>query len=290
MPPRSLIELFEGNEALASCSLRPSAKGPDCAIGSSSLQRQGVSGHRPPFRHRARAVQASDPGQGGGPPTVCRLLYTHSVSHAHFPDTFSLRGVHTSRTRMAQGVCSAHVISLHLTLSILMFHPPSLLFPDGHLETTFPTLASAPSLPNCSRSESAGPAHFRTSGVEFGYLADPTHSTGCEPKELNKITSADGDTTPINDPNYDNISDFSKITRQNTALFDVSTMLETSFSHVSHGNFALQRASQESMPRETVAGQEREKEGLISVAESMSKKSRRNSIRSHSLQTQRILF
>ena len=61
---------------------------------------------------------------------------------------------------MAQGVCSAHVISLHLTLSILMFHPPSLLFPHGHFETTFPTLTSAPSLPNCSRSESAGQAHF----------------------------------------------------------------------------------------------------------------------------------
>ena len=85
---------------------------------------------------------------------------THSVSHAHFSDTLSLRGVQTSRTRMAQGVCSAHVTSLRLTLSILMLHPPSLLFPDGHFETTFPTLTSAPSLPTCSRSESAGQAHF----------------------------------------------------------------------------------------------------------------------------------
>ena len=34
------------------------------------------------------------------------------------------RGVQTSRTRMAQGVCSAHVISQHLTFSFLMFHPP----------------------------------------------------------------------------------------------------------------------------------------------------------------------
>ena len=53
------------------------------------------------------------------------LLYTHSVSHAHFSDTFSLRGVQMSRTRMVQGVYSAHVISLHLTLSMLMFHPLS---------------------------------------------------------------------------------------------------------------------------------------------------------------------
>ena len=125
---------------------------------------------------------------------VRRGVHTHSVSHAHFSDTFSLRGVQTSRTRTARGVCSAHVISLHLTLSILM-------------ETTF---LSAQSLPDFTRSESAGQAHFRTSGGEFGCLADPTHSTGFEPKEFDKITSADGATTPINDPNYDNISDFSK--------------------------------------------------------------------------------
>ena len=97
---------------------------------------------------------------------------TQSVSHAHFLCTFSLRDAQT-RTRVAQGVCSAHVISLHLTFSILMFHPPSLLFPHGHFDNSFP---SAPSLPNCSRSESAGQAHLRTSGEEFGYLADPTHS------------------------------------------------------------------------------------------------------------------
>ena len=98
------------------------------------------------------------------------------MSHAHFLCAFSLYDVQT-RTRMAQGVCSAHVISLHLTLSIVMFHPPSLLFPHGHFDTSFP---SAPSLPNCSRSESSGHAHFRATGEEFGCLADPTHSTESE--------------------------------------------------------------------------------------------------------------
>ena len=103
-----------------------------------------------------------------------RWVYTHSVSHAHFLCTFSLRDVLTSRTRMAQGVCSAHVMSLHLALSIPMFHPPSLLFPHGHFDTTFP---SAPSSSSFTRLESAGQAHFRTSAGEFGYLTDPTHST-----------------------------------------------------------------------------------------------------------------
>ena len=91
-------------------------------------------------------------------------VHTHSVSHAHCSGTFSLRGVLSSRTRTAQGVCSAHVVSFHSTFSLVMFHPPSLLFPHGHFDTSF---QSAPSLPNCSRSESAGQAHFRTSGEEF---------------------------------------------------------------------------------------------------------------------------
>ena len=117
---------------------------------------------------------------------------------------------------------------------------------------------SAQSLPNCSRSESAGQAHFRSCGGEFGHLGDATHSTSCEPEEFDKISSADGDTTPINDPNYDNTSHFSKITRENTGLFGVSTMLEASVSHVSDGE------SKDSMHRETVARQrEREKKEKV---------------------------
>ena len=108
--------------------------------------------------------------------TVCATgcVHTHSVSHAHFLCSFSLRDVQTSRTRMAQGVCSAHVISLHRALSVLVFHPPSLLFPHGHFNTTFP---SAPSSSSITRPKSAGQAHLRTSVGESGYLADPTHST-----------------------------------------------------------------------------------------------------------------
>ena len=118
-------------------------------------------------------------------------------------------GFHTCSRNysVCDGVCSAHVISLHLALSFLMFHPPSLLFPHGHFDTTFP---SAPSSSNCARPESAGQSHFRTSSEEFGYVADPTHSTGYEPNEFDKITSVDRDMTPINDPNHDSISDFSK--------------------------------------------------------------------------------
>ena len=209
------------------------------------------------------------------------------MSRALFSHTVSLRDEQTSRARMAQGVCSAHVISLHLALSILMFHPPSLLFPHSHFDTTVP---SAPSSSSFTLPKSAGQTHFRTSAGEFGQLADPTRSTSYEPKEFDKITSVDGDTTPINDPNHDSMSNFSKITRENTEQFGVPSMFETSVSHVSHGEFALQREIQESVPRETVARQREraEREGsLISVAESMSRKSRRKRIKSHSLQTHR---
>ena len=126
--------------------------------------------------------------------------------------------------------------------AILMFHPPSLRFPHGHLDTWF---LSAPSLPNCSRPKNAGPAHFRTSGEEFGYLADPTHSTGYEPKEFNQITSADGDTTPINDPNYDNISDFS--------------MFEASVSHVSQVSFLFREKAKKACIGKPLLDRERRK-------------------------------
>ena len=114
---------------------------------------------------------------------------------AHFPCrtriflTHSLSGVQTSRTRVAQGVCSAHVIPLPLTLSIFSCFI-SLVCCSRTVTLTLRSRLYLP-CPNCSRSESAGPAHFRTSGQEFGYLADPAHSTGYEPKEFDMNTSAD---------------------------------------------------------------------------------------------------
>ena len=86
-------------------------------------------------------------------------------------------------------------------------------------------------------------------------MADPTHSTGHEPKEFDKTISRAGETTLVNDTNYDNISDFSKITRENTGLFGVPTMLEASVSPVSHGEFLFQGKSKDSMHRATVARQ-----------------------------------
>ena len=70
---------------------------------------------------------------------------------------------------MAQGVCSAHVISLHSHVSSAVLAVPARS--PRHLVPVCTFLAELFLVRN------AGQAHFRTSGEEFGYLADPTHST-----------------------------------------------------------------------------------------------------------------
>ena len=72
-----------------------------------------------------------------------------------------------------------------------------------------------------------------------------------EPKEFDKITSVDSDTMLIEDPDLHEISDLSKNTHENTGLFGVLTMFESSVSHVSHDDLALQIESKERMHRET---------------------------------------
>ena len=193
---------------------------------------------------------------------------------------------------MAQGVCAVRMSYLSISPSLFMCHPPSLLFPHGHFEITFP---SAPSSSNCTRPESAGQAHFRTSAEEFGYLADPAHSTGYEPKEFDKVTSVDGDTTPINDLDLDSISDFSR--KPHARVLDCSMFpqcLKPLFRQFL--TVVLLFREREREQRKHASGnrcktvREKREGSVISVAESMSRKSRRNSIRGHSLQTQRILF
>ena len=82
--------------------------------------------------------------------TPCR---TH-IFLTHFPCVTSKHRVHAFLKVLA-------VRMPYLLISPSPFsspHPPSLLFPHGHFDISFP---SAPSLPNCFRSESAGHAHER---------------------------------------------------------------------------------------------------------------------------------
>ena len=113
----------------------------------------------------------------------------------------------------------------------------------------------APSLPNCSRSESAGQAHLRTSGGEFGHLADSMHSTGYDPKEFDRMSPADGDHSRRPSAIRTTITSLtSRKSRENTGLFGVSTMSDASVSHVSRAE------SKASMHRDTVARQREKKE------------------------------
>ena len=149
--------------------------------------------------------------------TVCATgrVHTHSMSHAHFLCTFSLRDVQT-RTRMAQGVCSVCVCHispsrpLHSHVSSTVFAVPALSIRHHVLVcTVFVELYQTH-----KRGSSAPPDVRR--GV---WLPGRSHApTGYEPKEFDKTTSVDGNTTPIDDPDNDSISEFSKTTRENTGL------------------------------------------------------------------------
>ena len=118
-------------------------------------------------------------------------------------------------------------------------------------------------------------------------------STGHEPKQFDKITSVDNDTMTVNDQDH-NFSDFSKTTNENTRQFGVfHSVWILCFARFSFVILFFREKAKKACNRETVARQrEREKgEGsVISVEESTSMKSRRNSIRSHSLQTHRKSF
>ena len=59
-------------------------------------------------------------------------------------------------------------------------------------------------------------------------------NTSYEPKKFDKITSVDNDTMRIDDPDLDEISVFSKTFHENTGLFGVLTMFQSSVSYVFH--------------------------------------------------------
>ena len=129
------------------------------------------------------------------------MCATEGVTPSAVARTFSLRDAQTSR------------MSLHLAFSTLMFHPPPLLFSDGHFDEHFssPTPLSSLSWPKI-----AGHAHSHTSGEEIIYMAASSTPTGYEPQLLDKNNSVDDDMTSINDPEHDSIAELSKTTREGT--------------------------------------------------------------------------
>ena len=125
-------------------------------------------------------------------------------------------------------------------------------------------------------------------------MANMPHSTGYEPKQPDKMVPADDDVTPINDPDHVSIPDFSKATDENTGWFGVPTVCETSVSHISRGDIALQKESKESLTRETEGKQRMRGDrngSVISVGEAMSRKMSKEQYKdSLSSDSWRILF
>ena len=168
----------------------------------------------------------------------------HLLSHAHFLNTSLVRlfvsvfsflvcmvsflFVHRTRTHP----CSAwlkHKVSARIVISlsrsqrrvILLVYSsftgtssPNLPTPTTPLTTTSLRPSTLPPELYLSQKRGMSTPNERR-GVRF--LADSTHSTGYEPKmQLYKPFSEDSDKTPINDPNHKNLSDFSRVTRQDT--------------------------------------------------------------------------
>ena len=198
-------------------------------------------------------------------------LYTYLLPHAHFSLLSLLQLVQNITVHLPSActrlclkryedekvhVCFAHVITsrlLPLSLS-LMFRPsssvppaPSLLFPHGPPDWS----AVSDIFSGLSGPEIVGPAHSVKGEDEFGYLAKNLSPTCQEPKQPDQMITADDDATPINDPENDSISDFSKTTNDNTGWFGVTTVCETSASQISRGDLAFQKESEESLTRET---------------------------------------
>ena len=119
-------------------------------------------------------------GKGKGKHTGSGKLYTHSaVARTFFSAQVIARVAHRHH---AYAWLKAHGLSvmkrfvalcmscLSVALSLLMFQPPSLLFPDGHF-------SCSTSLQSFIRPKIAGHAHSHSSGEEFVYMTDSAHFT-----------------------------------------------------------------------------------------------------------------
>ena len=237
--------------------------------------------------------------------TACTTRCTHThLSHAHF-SVAQFLSVHNrtsscvSHTRMAQVPEKVHctcVVSLHLAVSLLMIHL-SLLFLHGHFETNpdndftdsdihmilpnFPDLIAQVKHNSAlaSRSLTTWPAQVQTQ------VMSPRSSTRSLLWTVTRYSSMIRTTiSPIS----------RKPTNENTGQFGVPTVFESSLLHVSHGwCCSSKRKQRKHAIGKPFARQRKRRERrffVISAAESKSMKNRRNSVRSHSLQTHKEFY
>ena len=145
-----------------------------------------------PFRSKTRhlacsaSVGACDRHTlGAHTPPVARTFLWVQLVHFH-------ACTHVWLKAHEKGLLHAHVVSLHLAFSTLMFHPSSPLSSDNLFDTAFQSLTFTDLLPGLSRPKTTGPAHFRNGEEDFGYMANMLHSTlgPCPMSVLSSLTIA----------------------------------------------------------------------------------------------------
>ena len=199
---------------------------------------------------------------------------------------------------LAQGhverVCGgfAHVINLHISLVSPMLRPspptPSLLFPHGQRDWS----AASDIISDQPGPKIPGPALADKGEYVSGRLVKSAHLTGYEPNGSDSMINADNNATPINDPDNDGISEFSKTTHDNTGWFGVPTVFESSVPQISRGDLALQKAKRAWLgkPRASKGCGETEAVLWLVLQNRCQEGGPRSSMRSHSHQTQRKLY
>ena len=224
------------------------------------------------------------------PSPVARTFLRVHTLRVHFAHSL-MRGTHMHGSRSWKSClpCACRLLLISLS-PFSWFTRLRLLFLHGHFETITDALIHT-ILPNFPELKSAGQAHPMHEGEQFGYLAKSVLLTGYEPKEIDKNTSVDDDAKAlINDLDH-NISRLLENHAARTLVNSVFTQcLNPLFCTSLIGDFVRQREkAKKALQSGNRCKTERdEREGfVISVADSMPMKSRRNSIRSHSLQTHR---
>ena len=242
--------------------------------------------------HSCSHARSSNDCVSDGECTHTHLLHVHFLVYIHgaYTSHILMRVTHMHGSRV-----SAVRMSFlpWLTFSLLMFHPflllSSLLFLDGHFETTpdydltdFDVQDLPQNFPDLEAQVKRTPHEDELSG----YLAKPAFIRRFWAQEVRQ----DHICGQWHDAHWRYLRLFENH-RKNIGQFGVSAVFEFSVSHISHWWFLfLREKAKKACNRETVARQREreEREGpVISAAELMSMKSRRNRIRSHSPTTRR---
>ena len=235
---------------------------------------------------------------------VCdRGVYTHSlVARTFFCCTYTARALRTFSYTITHGSrlqCACRHLSFISPLSLLMFRPSLLLlFLDGHFETNpdydvtdfdiHDILPNFPRPKSATKKRRSSALRTRTSSLAawpssfLPQVMSPKSSTRSLPWIMTRRSSTNQTTvSPTSRKNHE---------REQWSIRCFHSVWILCFARCSLVILFLREKAKKACNRETVARErEREREEredfVISVAESMSMKSRRNSKRSHSLQT-----